>query len=140
MIFPSQRFFQKTKEQIQLYCLSTCFCSFFGKKWRHQKDISKLIDLYNQLIKNLKIEIWTSHYFLFFSRLIQNNCYGYCYGYGDSFNSAQNRPKINLCIRGTIKKWGYTFPNTTSLAGQHPCFRNIKCLNHSTPGGFQKWV
>ena len=23
----------------------TCFCSFFGRNWRHQKDISKLTDL-----------------------------------------------------------------------------------------------
>ena len=44
MIFSSRRFFQKTNEQIRLYYLSTCFRSFFGRKWRHQKDISKLTD------------------------------------------------------------------------------------------------
>ena len=27
------------------YLRSTCFCSYFGGNWRHQKDISKLIDL-----------------------------------------------------------------------------------------------
>ena len=37
MIFSSWRFFQKTNEQIWLYYLWTCFCSFFGRKWRHQK-------------------------------------------------------------------------------------------------------
>ena len=46
MIFSSRRFFHKTNEQIRLYYLSTCFCSFFGRKWRHQKDILKLTDLY----------------------------------------------------------------------------------------------
>ena len=28
------------------YLRSTCFRSFFGRNWRHQKDISKLTDLY----------------------------------------------------------------------------------------------
>ena len=46
MIFSSQPFFQKTNEKIRLYYLSTCFCSFFGRKWRHQKDISKSTDLW----------------------------------------------------------------------------------------------
>ena len=27
------------------YLRSTCFCSFFGRNWRQQKDISKLTDL-----------------------------------------------------------------------------------------------
>ena len=45
MISSSQRFFQKVNEQIRRYYLSTCFCSFFGRRWRHQKDISKLTDL-----------------------------------------------------------------------------------------------
>ena len=35
---------KKTNEQIQLYYLLTCFRSFFGRKWRHQKDISELTD------------------------------------------------------------------------------------------------
>ena len=39
-------FLPKKNEQIRLYYLSTCFCSFFGGKWRHQKDISKSTDLY----------------------------------------------------------------------------------------------
>ena len=37
-------FLPKTNEQIQLYYLSTCFRSFFGRKWRYKKDISKLTD------------------------------------------------------------------------------------------------
>ena len=45
-IFSSQRFFQKLNKQIYLYCLSTCFPSYFGRKWRHQKDISKLTDVW----------------------------------------------------------------------------------------------
>ena len=46
IIFSSRRFFQKTNKPIRLYYLSTCFCSFFGRKWRHQKDISKSTDLH----------------------------------------------------------------------------------------------
>ena len=46
MIFSSWLFFQKTNEQIRLYYLSTCFRLFFGRRWRHQKYTSKLIDLY----------------------------------------------------------------------------------------------
>ena len=38
-------FLPKNDEQIRLYYLSICFRSFFGRKWRHQKDISKLTDL-----------------------------------------------------------------------------------------------
>ena len=45
MISSSQRKKKKVNEQIRRYYLSTCFCSFFGRRWRHQKDISKLIDL-----------------------------------------------------------------------------------------------
>ena len=37
---------KKTNEQIQLYYLLACFCSFFERKWRHQKVISKLTDIY----------------------------------------------------------------------------------------------
>ena len=40
-------FFQKTNEQIPLYYLPTYFRSFFGRKWRHLKDILKLTDLYS---------------------------------------------------------------------------------------------
>ena len=29
----------------------TCFCSFFGRNWRHQKDILKLTDLYRKCQK-----------------------------------------------------------------------------------------
>ena len=58
MIFSSRRFFQKTNEQIQLYYLSTCFRSLFGRKWRHQKDISKLTDLYNSFETNSSIFLW----------------------------------------------------------------------------------
>ena len=47
MIFSSRLFFQKTNEQIRLYYLSTCFCLIFGRKWRHQKNILKLTDLYD---------------------------------------------------------------------------------------------
>ena len=48
MIFSRWRFFQKPNEQIQLYYLYlTCFGSCFGRKWRHQKDISKLTDPYD---------------------------------------------------------------------------------------------
>ena len=58
MVFSSQRFFKKMNEQIRLYYFSTCFHSFFGRKWRHQKDISKLTDLYPQLI----LELWNYHF------------------------------------------------------------------------------
>ena len=34
-------------EQIQFYYYETCFRSFFGENRRHQKDLSKLIDLKN---------------------------------------------------------------------------------------------
>ena len=44
MIFFKLMFLLKNK-QIQLYYLSTCFCSFFGRKWRHKKNILKLTDL-----------------------------------------------------------------------------------------------
>ena len=33
---------KKWNEQIWLYYLLTCFRSFFGRKWRHQKNILKL--------------------------------------------------------------------------------------------------
>ena len=36
---------KKTNEQIRFYYLSTCFRSYFGRKWRDQKYISKLTDL-----------------------------------------------------------------------------------------------
>ena len=45
----SYRFFsfsQKTNETIRLYYYSTCFRSFFGRKWKHQKVLLKLTDLY----------------------------------------------------------------------------------------------
>ena len=49
MIFSSRRFFQKTNARIRLYYYETSgrlvFVRFFGRKWRHQKDISKLTDL-----------------------------------------------------------------------------------------------
>ena len=35
---------------------STCFCSFFGRKWRHQKNISKLTDL-STLVWNIT-KVW----------------------------------------------------------------------------------
>ena len=40
---------KRTKNSIQLlwYLRLTCFCSFFGRIWRHQQDISKLGDLKN---------------------------------------------------------------------------------------------
>ena len=41
----SSEFFQKTNEWIQLYYYATCFCSFLGRNWRHQKDITKSPDL-----------------------------------------------------------------------------------------------
>ena len=48
--FSSQRFLQKTNEQILLHYYETwgrlVFVRFFGGNWRHQKDISKLTDLY----------------------------------------------------------------------------------------------
>ena len=46
MISSTRRFLQKTNKWIQFYYYETCFCSFFGGNWRHQKDISKLTDLY----------------------------------------------------------------------------------------------
>ena len=49
--FFKPRFLQKTNEQNRLYYLSTCFRSFFGRNCRHQKDISKLTDLYGELKK-----------------------------------------------------------------------------------------
>ena len=45
MIFSSWHFFKKMNEKIRLYYLLTCFRSIFGRKWRHQRDISKLTDL-----------------------------------------------------------------------------------------------
>ena len=45
-----RHFFQKnelTNSTSLLWCLrSTRLCSFFGRNWRHQKDISKLTDHY----------------------------------------------------------------------------------------------
>ena len=32
------------------YLRSTCFCSLFGRNWRHQKDILKLTDFYRCLL------------------------------------------------------------------------------------------
>ena len=50
MIFSSRSFFQKneqTNSTLLLWNLrSNCFRLFFGRNWRHQKDISKLTDLY----------------------------------------------------------------------------------------------
>ena len=41
------QFFQKTNEKIRLWYLrSTCFRSLFGRIWIHQKDFSKLTDLW----------------------------------------------------------------------------------------------
>ena len=38
--------FERTNSTLLLWYLkSTCFCSFFGRNWRHNKDISKLSDL-----------------------------------------------------------------------------------------------
>ena len=34
----SHEFIQKTNEWIHFYCYATCFCSFFGRNWRHQKN------------------------------------------------------------------------------------------------------
>ena len=48
-------FLPKKNEQIRLCYLSTCFCLFFWRKWRRQKDISKLTDLY-QRVRNT---FWT---------------------------------------------------------------------------------
>ena len=37
---------ERTNSTLLLWYLrSTCFCSFFGRNWRQQKDISKLTDL-----------------------------------------------------------------------------------------------
>ena len=44
--FQADVFLQKTKKRIKFYYYETCFCSIFGGNWRHQKDISKLTDLY----------------------------------------------------------------------------------------------
>ena len=45
MSFWYLQFFQKMNEKIK-YLKLICFRSFFGRIWRHQKDISKLNDLY----------------------------------------------------------------------------------------------
>ena len=38
---------ERTNSTLLLWNLRlTCFCLFFGRNWRHQKDISKLTDLY----------------------------------------------------------------------------------------------
>ena len=42
----SCEFFQKTNKWARFYYYTTCFRSFFGRNWRHPKDISKLPDLY----------------------------------------------------------------------------------------------
>jgi hypothetical protein len=36
---------KKTNERIRFYYYATSFRSFFGRNWRHHKDISKLPDL-----------------------------------------------------------------------------------------------
>ena len=37
---------EQMNSTLLLWCLRlTCFCSFIGRNWRHQKDISKLTDL-----------------------------------------------------------------------------------------------
>ena len=47
---------QRTNSTLLLWYLrSTCFRFFLGRNWRHQKDFSKLTDLYAELIvKNLE--------------------------------------------------------------------------------------
>jgi hypothetical protein len=46
---------QKKKTLLLRYLRSSCFCLFFGRNLRHQKDISKLTDLYTELtVKNLE--------------------------------------------------------------------------------------
>ena len=57
-------FFQKTNKWICFYYYVTCFCSFFGRNWRHKKNTSKLSDLI--LGKNSLFEIT---YYLFYSFL-----------------------------------------------------------------------
>ena len=42
----SPEFFRKTNKLIRYYHYATCFCSFFGRNWRHQENLSKLPDLW----------------------------------------------------------------------------------------------
>ena len=49
------------------YLRSTCFCSFFGRNQRHQKNISKLNDLYQSICNARGKE-------LFFSYSLSTNC------------------------------------------------------------------
>ena len=62
MIFSSRSFLQKKDEQILLYYYETSgrlvFVRFFGGNWRHQKDISKLTDLYTAQWRRKKFRIW----------------------------------------------------------------------------------
>ena len=48
----SKWFFQadvSSKKRTNKFDFTTCFRSFFGRKWRYQKDISKLTDLYHSI-------------------------------------------------------------------------------------------
>jgi hypothetical protein len=49
-VFLMSTFLPKNKRTnstlLQWYLISTCFRLFFGRNWRHQKNISKLTDLY----------------------------------------------------------------------------------------------
>ena len=47
MIFSSRQFFQKNKETNSTLLYVDLFSLVNGRKWRHQKDISKLTDLYH---------------------------------------------------------------------------------------------
>ena len=61
-LWPSQKSWT-----LQWYLRSTCFHSFFGRIWRHQKDISKYTDLQND-------GLWTIEQFTYHSknRIVQD--------------------------------------------------------------------
>ena len=68
---------KKTNEKIWLYCQYHLF-TFFGKIWRHEKDISKLTDLYFSILIIMqmcfhKIFLKISH-FKFYKILWKHEC------------------------------------------------------------------
>ena len=57
----SREFYQKTNEWIRFYYYGTCFRSFIGRNWSHQKGISKLTDLYDTKHKFFHIWFFASY-------------------------------------------------------------------------------
>ena len=73
--FSSRRFFHKTNERIRLYYYDISgrlvFVRFFGRNWRHQKDISKLTDL--EVKRKKSVQPITSQFWFFRCPVIWRN-------------------------------------------------------------------